>query len=120
MNGDQLHDVEELAAYALGALDEGASRAVERHVAACPSCRAELADLQAVTALLSVVPVEAFEDSPVPPAENVPSADPAEPSRPVLAPGAQRGNSHHVLSIGQRDGPTGPTRRRRGGASDDR
>jgi anti-sigma factor RsiW len=79
MNDGQPHDVEELGAYAAGALDEDASRAVEEHVAACPSCRAELAELQAVSALLSAVPVEVFEHTPVLPAEIVPRADPAEP-----------------------------------------
>jgi anti-sigma-K factor RskA len=42
------HVIEELAAYALGALDREEAAAVTRHLAGCASCRAELQTYQAV------------------------------------------------------------------------
>jgi anti-sigma-K factor RskA len=48
---------ENLAAYALGALDAGEAAAVETHLPTCESCRAELADYQRVsTGLLAALP----------------------------------------------------------------
>ncbi len=41
-----------LGAYVLGALDADDRRAVERHVAACPTCEAELAELRSLPPLL--------------------------------------------------------------------
>jgi anti-sigma factor RsiW len=37
-----IHAIESLSAYALGCLDEEEARLVDEHLAACPSCRAEL------------------------------------------------------------------------------
>ncbi|MDT7690234.1 MAG: hypothetical protein QOE46_2993 [Acidobacteriota bacterium] len=50
----------EAALYALGALDTTEARAFEEHVAACPSCAAELRDFEAVAADLghAATPVE--------------------------------------------------------------
>ena len=36
------HPLDDLALYALDALDPDEARAVEAHLAGCPSCRAEL------------------------------------------------------------------------------
>ncbi len=48
---------ENLAAYALGALDPEETAALEAHLQTCESCRAELADYQAVsTGLLAALP----------------------------------------------------------------
>ncbi len=55
---DQAHeDLRELlGAYALGALEPGERAALERHLAGCPSCRAELGELRrAVVALPLIV-----------------------------------------------------------------
>ncbi|MFT7838827.1 zf-HC2 domain-containing protein [Saccharothrix sp. BKS2] len=58
------HDPQLLGAYVLGALDEQEARAVEDHLAACPSCRAELAGLRAVEEAMGEVPPEALLDGP--------------------------------------------------------
>ncbi|MFC4947584.1 zf-HC2 domain-containing protein [Pseudonocardia sp. GCM10023141] len=58
------HDRVDLGAHALGLLDADAARAVEEHVASCPSCRAEWEDLHAMSVLLDDVPPEAFLDGP--------------------------------------------------------
>jgi hypothetical protein len=62
--GPQEHDPVELGALALGLLDPGRTRAVERHVAACATCRRDLEDLTAVTDLLGEVPPEALLEGP--------------------------------------------------------
>lgn len=51
----------ELGAYVLGALEPVERRRVEEHVAACPECAAELAELRALPALLARVPHEDLE-----------------------------------------------------------
>jgi anti-sigma factor RsiW len=58
------HDPEELGALALGLLDADRTRAVEEHLARCPTCRRDLDDLMSVTDLLGEVPPEAFLDGP--------------------------------------------------------
>ena len=51
---------ENLSAYALGALDADETAALESHLQACDSCRAELADYQRISAgLLSALPPQA-------------------------------------------------------------
>ena len=45
---------ESVAAYALGALDAGERRAFEAHLASCPKCAAELAELRRVTTGLAM------------------------------------------------------------------
>jgi predicted anti-sigma-YlaC factor YlaD len=58
------HDPVELGALALGLLDPDRTRAVEEHLATCPTCRRELEDLTAVTDLLGEVPPEALLEGP--------------------------------------------------------
>jgi hypothetical protein len=45
----------DLGAYVLGALEPGERRRVEEHLARCPACAAELAELEALPALLDRV-----------------------------------------------------------------
>jgi anti-sigma factor RsiW len=61
---EQAHDRELLGAYALGGLDSDEARAVDDHIAGCPDCRRELADLRDMRAVLGEVPPEAFLDGP--------------------------------------------------------
>src|SRR6476659_890865 len=61
---EQVHDRELLGAYALGVLDPDEVRAVDTHIASCPECQAELADLQEMKDSLGEVPPEAFLDGP--------------------------------------------------------
>lgn len=62
MTADE-HVRHELGAYVLGALEPDERRAVEAHVAACGSCRDELAHLSAVPPLLDrITPEEAMAD----------------------------------------------------------
>ena len=49
---------EDLALYALGALDEKA--ALEKHLAECASCRRELEQLRGDAALLALTPIDGF------------------------------------------------------------
>jgi anti-sigma factor RsiW len=60
------HDIPDLGAYALGALDPAGAAAVERHLAGCPRCRAEVAELRVAGAALDELPPEAFLDGPPP------------------------------------------------------
>ncbi|MEU4745993.1 zf-HC2 domain-containing protein, partial [Actinosynnema sp. NPDC023658] len=58
------HDPQLLGAYVLGVLDEPEARAVEDHLASCPRCRAELADLRVMEEAMGDVPAEALLDGP--------------------------------------------------------
>lgn len=58
------HDLDELSAYALGALRPEEAAAVEAHLAVCRACRAELADLRVATAELDRLPPETFVHDP--------------------------------------------------------
>ena len=58
------HDRQLLGAYVLGVLDEREVRAVEDHLASCPRCRAELAELRTMEAAMGDVPPEALLDGP--------------------------------------------------------
>ncbi|WP_309115302.1 zf-HC2 domain-containing protein [Saccharothrix sp.] len=58
------HDPQLLGAYVLGVLDDREVRAVEEHLAGCPACRTELADLRAMEEALGDVPPEALLDGP--------------------------------------------------------
>jgi anti-sigma factor RsiW len=55
------HDVEALGVYALGALDDSETRAIEEHLAGCPTCRDELEVLVGLRPLLAAAPPDAFE-----------------------------------------------------------
>lgn len=48
----------DLGAYVLGALDPAERRRVDEHVASCPACAAELAELAGLPVLLDRVPVD--------------------------------------------------------------
>ena len=52
------HVTEQLAAYALGCLDEAEARQVREHLAVCAECRAELAPYEAVTGALALAAPE--------------------------------------------------------------
>ncbi|MGH3821774.1 MAG: zf-HC2 domain-containing protein [Pseudonocardiaceae bacterium] len=58
------HDHESLGAYALGVLSPDEVRAVDAHLAECPGCRRELAELAELRNGLDSVPPEAFLDGP--------------------------------------------------------
>ncbi|MEU5693801.1 zf-HC2 domain-containing protein [Actinosynnema sp. NPDC020468] len=58
------HDPQLLGAYVLGALDPREGRAVEEHLATCPRCRSELAELRAMEEAMGGVPPEALLDGP--------------------------------------------------------
>ncbi|MFI9814670.1 anti-sigma factor family protein [Saccharothrix variisporea] len=58
------HDPQLLGVYVLGVLEEQEARAVEEHLAACATCRTELADLRAMEEALGDVPPEALLDGP--------------------------------------------------------
>lgn len=58
------HEDERLGAYVLGLLDEHEVSAVERHLASCPDCRHELAELREMEQGLGEIPPEAFLDGP--------------------------------------------------------
>jgi len=58
------HDLEQLAAFAVGLLDGEGARATGDHVAGCPRCRRELTDLRAVDGALRRMPPELFLDGP--------------------------------------------------------
>ncbi|NUT99215.1 MAG: zf-HC2 domain-containing protein [Saccharothrix sp.] len=58
------HDPQLLGAYVLGVLEGQEVRAVEEHLAACTTCRTELADLRAMEEALGDVPPEALLDGP--------------------------------------------------------
>lgn len=64
MNGDFLHDEagELLGAYALDALDRPERDAIERHLAGCPRCRAEVMEHREVAAMLAHTGGEAPAD----------------------------------------------------------
>ena len=49
---------QELGVYLLGAIEPDQRALVDRHLAACPQCRAELAGLAGLPSLLRRVPVE--------------------------------------------------------------
>jgi predicted anti-sigma-YlaC factor YlaD len=58
------HVSDSLGAYVLGALDEDEAREVSTHLATCPECRAQAADLTQVRVALGDVPPEALLDGP--------------------------------------------------------
>ncbi len=81
MNATDPHQL--LGAYLLGGLDAGDSRQFEAHLAGCAECRAELAGLESLPALLDALPVPdaVALTAARPPAAGEP---PAAPSRAVL------------------------------------
>jgi anti-sigma-K factor RskA len=97
MNGGEDLFREQLAAYALGALDRDEAAALEAHLPTCAACRAELAEFEAV------VPALAFSlDVPLEPAghrerflsllneANEPAPQPAAPVAPEPRPAPRR------------------------------
>jgi hypothetical protein len=57
-------ELEQLGAYALGALDEREAAEMAAHIDGCPICRRELAELESVRDLLDDLPPEAMLDGP--------------------------------------------------------
>ncbi len=77
---------QELGVYLLGAIEPAQRALVDRHLAACPRCRAELAGLAGLPSLLRRVPVgEALRLAPDPAA--APAPDAAVVPEAALAPG---------------------------------
>ncbi|WP_018684719.1 anti-sigma factor family protein [Actinokineospora enzanensis] len=58
------HESPLLGAYTLGALDHDERRTVEEHLAGCPDCRAELAELEEVRDMAGELPAEALLHGP--------------------------------------------------------
>ncbi|HKS47627.1 MAG TPA: zf-HC2 domain-containing protein, partial [Amycolatopsis sp.] len=58
------HDTRSLGAYVLSALDQQEMLAMERHLASCAQCRAEVAQLRAAHSALGGLPQEAWLDGP--------------------------------------------------------
>ena len=58
------HDLDELSAYALGALSAEDAAQVEAHLRECADCRDELAELRQAIAELDRLPVETFVHEP--------------------------------------------------------
>lgn len=58
------HDLDELSAYALGALSAEDAAQVEAHLRECADCRGELAELRQASAELDRLPVETFVHEP--------------------------------------------------------
>ena len=65
MNGEPMSEHTDVGAYALGLLEPRDRQAFEEHLAGCPACAAELAELSGMKTLLSDLgPVEAPADEP--------------------------------------------------------
>jgi hypothetical protein len=65
MNGEPMSEHTDVGAYALGLLEPVDRQAFEEHLAGCPACAAELAELSGMKSLLSDLgPVEAPADEP--------------------------------------------------------
>jgi len=65
MNGEPMSEHTDVGAYALGLLEPRDRQAFEEHLAGCPACAAELAELSGMKSLLSDLgPVEAPADEP--------------------------------------------------------
>ena len=65
MNGEPTSEHTDVGAYALGLLEPRDRQAFEEHLAGCPACAAELAELSGMKTLLSDLgPVEAPADEP--------------------------------------------------------
>lgn len=65
----------ELGAYVLGGSSPAERALVDRHIAVCPQCRAELASLAPLPALLRRITAEQAERRPVPPPPAAPPPD---------------------------------------------
>jgi hypothetical protein len=65
MNGEPVSEHTDVGAYALGLLEPGDRRAFEEHLATCPACAAELAELSGMKDLLTGVgPVPSATEEP--------------------------------------------------------
>jgi anti-sigma factor RsiW len=60
-----------LGVYLLGALGPAEQHAVERHLVGCPLCRAELAELAQLPAILDQVTLDDLEPEPLPPSDEL-------------------------------------------------
>jgi hypothetical protein len=95
------------AAYVLGALSPDDRRRFEEHLEECPECRASVADLAVMPALLSrVTPPPPVENGP---AEAAPRDVPAVPGAAgVQAPGPERDTAAPIALERAAHGPDGP------------
>jgi hypothetical protein len=84
----------DIAAYALGLLEEPDRVAVERHLPGCPSCSAELAELSGMRALLDGIPASAVAE----PSVEQPSVEQRLAPAPLPARRASRAERQPVLS----------------------
>jgi hypothetical protein len=87
--------MESLGAYALGILEPEEARDIQRHLATCPACSAELARMESVveslgSAPLAVAPPEALRQRILAEAIAQPTQDLPAPSGPVLVKGSSR------------------------------
>src|ERR1019366_7262098 len=89
---------EDLALYALGALDDAERQTVEKHLEECASCRRELELLRRDLSLLALATA-----GPKPPArarQRLMSAIASEPRLPVAAPASERQQRFWWASLG--------------------
>lgn len=87
----------DLGAYVLGALSPDGARAVEAHLAGCAACRAELASLETLPALLDAVPLARAEEI----AHDAASSfEPAAVPRELLARVARRRHARSAVWAG--------------------
>ncbi len=104
-------DLAELvSAHLDGALDQGAARRVERHVADCPLCREEIARLRRVGELFSFLPVPLLPASLLEAGRWAPWAAPAGAPPPVSPAGeaaAAQGEAAHTGTATASGGSTG-------------
>ena len=82
MNDSEVHQL--LGAYLLGGLDSADSRRFEAHLESCADCRAELAELEGLPALLDVVPVPDAVALTASPRVPVPAGPVPSPARALL------------------------------------
>lgn len=101
MHDDQARLMESLSAYLDGALDGAERDALERHLATCETCRAELAELRRVGALLRSLPEPALPRSFTLPVTTTWAGQPAPRRAPAWARAAQwTGGVAAALGVG--------------------
>lgn len=94
------HDRTALGAYALGTLDPREAALVQEHLAGCPDCRREVAELTSLRAALDEVPPEAFLDGPPEGGDLLlqRTLRRAREQRPATAPATRRGTSRVLVA----------------------
>ena len=97
----------DLGGYVLGGLTLDEQHEVERHLAGCAACQAELAELDPLPVMLDLA-------DPRPEAVAPPSAPPALQPGTSAAPGPSRGTGPHGHAVANDDATVEPTPRRLG------